>query len=94
MPTSRFFHGEDHSAYRGEFLEACRVGRGSAALGRVERGAQLVHRLIMLYEAVRQLGELQALERVRMSDKLNAALDEGREIGATAYAAALGRRDS
>jgi hypothetical protein len=43
VPTSRFFHGEDHSAYRGEFLEACRVGGGGAAFGRGERGAQLVH---------------------------------------------------
>jgi Asp-tRNA(Asn)/Glu-tRNA(Gln) amidotransferase A subunit family amidase len=64
----------------------------TAALPGNWHDAQRVHRLIMLYEAVPQLGELQARERARMSDKLNAALDEGREIGATAYAAALGRR--
>ena len=26
-------YGEDHPAHRGEFLEACRVGRGGLALG-------------------------------------------------------------
>jgi Asp-tRNA(Asn)/Glu-tRNA(Gln) amidotransferase A subunit family amidase len=55
--------------------------------------AQSVHRTIMLYEAVRQMGELQLRERGRLSAKLNAALDEGREISATAYGAALARRD-
>ena len=38
-------HGEDHAAYRGELLEACRVEGGGAALGRGERGAQLFHRV-------------------------------------------------
>lgn len=56
--------------------------------------AQRVHRLIMLYEAGLQLGELQKRERKRMSAKLNAALDEGREIVATEYSAALARRDA
>ena len=37
--------GEDHSVYRGQFLEACRVGGGGLALGRGERGAQFVHRV-------------------------------------------------
>lgn len=55
--------------------------------------AQRVHRLIMLYEAVQQLGELQTRERARLSPKLNAALDEGREILAKAYTAARARRD-
>ncbi len=47
----------------------------------------------MLYEAVQQMGELQVRDRGRLSSELNAALDEGREIDATAYAAALARRD-
>jgi hypothetical protein len=38
-------HGEDHAADRGELLQACRVGGGGAALGRGERGAQLVRRV-------------------------------------------------
>jgi Asp-tRNA(Asn)/Glu-tRNA(Gln) amidotransferase A subunit family amidase len=52
-----------------------------------------VHRLIMLYEAVQQLGELQTRERARISPKLNAALDEGKGILVSAYAAALARRN-
>ncbi|MGH8712662.1 MAG: amidase [Casimicrobiaceae bacterium] len=50
-----------------------------------------LHR-IMQYEAVRELGALQDRERGRMSAKLNAALDQGRTIGAAAYADALARR--
>ena len=46
----------------------------------------------MLYEAARNLGELQARERARMSPRVNAALDEGRAIGAAAYQAALAAR--
>lgn len=56
--------------------------------------AQRVHRVIMLYEAARQMGELQARERARISAKLNAALDEGGEIDAAAYAGALARRNN
>ena len=54
--------------------------------------AHLVQRAIMLHEGVQQLAALQLRERQRMSDKLNAALDEGREIGAEVYSAALARR--
>jgi Asp-tRNA(Asn)/Glu-tRNA(Gln) amidotransferase A subunit family amidase len=55
--------------------------------------AQRVHRTIMLYEAVQQIGELQLRDRGRLSSELNAALDEGRKISAAAYAQALARRD-
>ena len=55
--------------------------------------AHLVLRCIMLHEGASELGPLQARERQRMSAKLNAALDEGRAIGAVAYAEALGQRD-
>jgi amidase len=81
----------------------------AAALGRLEsagamvtavvlpdawREAHLTLRTIMLCEAARQLGELQARERARMSAKLNAALDEGRSTDDGAYRAALSRRES
>lgn len=65
----------------------------AAVLPEAWSDAQSVHRTIMLYEAVRQMGELQLRERGRLSAKLNAALDEGRGISATAYVAALARRD-
>jgi Asp-tRNA(Asn)/Glu-tRNA(Gln) amidotransferase A subunit family amidase len=65
----------------------------TAALPETWHDAQRVHRTIMLYEAVCQMGELQVRERGRLSAKLNAALDEGREIAAPDYAAALARRD-
>ncbi len=58
------------------------------------RDAHFVLRTIMLCEGAQQLGALQARERERMSAKLNAALDEGREIGEGAYRAALARRDA
>ncbi len=57
------------------------------------RDAHLVHRCIMLHEGASEWGSLQQRERQRMSAKLNAALDEGRAIGATAYADALAQRD-
>jgi Asp-tRNA(Asn)/Glu-tRNA(Gln) amidotransferase A subunit family amidase len=56
--------------------------------------AQRVHRMIMLYEAAQQMRDLQAREREQLSAKLNAALDEGRELGDGAYHAALARRDT
>ncbi|HET9765122.1 MAG TPA: amidase, partial [Casimicrobiaceae bacterium] len=56
--------------------------------------AHLVLRSIMLHEGAQQLGALQLRERPRMSAKLNAALDEGREIDAKTYRAALARRDA
>src|SRR5690348_15151827 len=37
--------GEDHPAYRGKLLEVCSIGGGGTALGRGERGLQLVHRV-------------------------------------------------
>ena len=66
----------------------------SAALPETWHDAERVHRAIMLYEAVHQMGELQVRDRGRLSAKLNAALDEGREIAAADYAAALARRDA
>ena len=47
----------------------------------------------MLYEAVRNMGELQQRERARLSPAVNAALDEGRAIGKKAYEAALSERE-
>ena len=58
------------------------------------RGANVVHRKIMLHEAAVHLGSLQDRERARISAKLNAALDEGRAIGRADYAAALTGRDA
>jgi Asp-tRNA(Asn)/Glu-tRNA(Gln) amidotransferase A subunit family amidase len=58
------------------------------------RDVYLVHRRIAVCEAVEQLGELQTRERARMSATLNAALDEGRALGADAYPAALSRRNA
>ena len=54
--------------------------------------ANVVHRKIMLREGADQLGALQVAERARMSDVLNAALDEGRAIGDEPYRAALTQR--
>ncbi len=51
-----------------------------------------VLRTIMLHEAARNLGELQARERTRLSAELNAALDEGAAMGVDAYARALAGR--
>ena len=56
------------------------------------QSANLVHRTIMLHEGAQHLGALQDKERLRMSAKLNAALDQGRLIGATAYADAIAQR--
>ncbi|HET7096127.1 MAG TPA: amidase [Casimicrobiaceae bacterium] len=58
------------------------------------REANLVHRTIMLFEAARNLGELQARERARMSPSVNAALDEGRGISADDYKVAMVLRDA
>ena len=68
-------------------------GHGHRCFPRLGQTPSRVHRMIMLYEAVCQMGELQLRERGRLSAKLNAALDEGRGISATAYVAALARRD-
>jgi Asp-tRNA(Asn)/Glu-tRNA(Gln) amidotransferase A subunit family amidase len=65
----------------------------TVALPEAWSDAQRVHRTIMFYEAVQQIGELQARDRGRLSVKLNAALDEGREIDTAAYSASLARRD-
>ncbi|MEO8305983.1 MAG: amidase [Betaproteobacteria bacterium] len=58
------------------------------------REANLVHRTIMLFEAAQHLGELQQRERVRLSPKLNAALDEGRSISRADYKVAMVLRDA
>jgi len=52
-----------------------------------------VFRTIMLFEAARNIGELQSRERAWLTPALNAALDEGRTIGADAYDAALSARE-
>jgi len=57
------------------------------------RTADRIHRTIMLFEAARNLGPLQDRERTRLSPKLNAALDEGRTIGAAEYETALRLRE-
>jgi Asp-tRNA(Asn)/Glu-tRNA(Gln) amidotransferase A subunit family amidase len=57
------------------------------------REAKAIHRTIMLFEAARNLGELQSRERARLSPAVNAALDEGRAIGAGDYAAAMSARE-
>ncbi len=51
-----------------------------------------VHRRILLFEAHRELGELQARERERISPQMNATLDAGREVAADDYLAALEER--
>ena len=55
--------------------------------------ANVTHRTIMLHEAAKALGQLQARERARLSQVLNAALDAGRAIDEHAYRAALVLRD-
>jgi Asp-tRNA(Asn)/Glu-tRNA(Gln) amidotransferase A subunit family amidase len=57
------------------------------------RDAAKVHRTIMLYEAAHALGDLQARERARLSQTLNAALDEGHAIGEDDYRAARTARE-
>ncbi len=47
----------------------------------------------MLYEGARALAGLQARERGRLTPALNAALDEGRGIGAADYGAAMAARE-
>jgi Asp-tRNA(Asn)/Glu-tRNA(Gln) amidotransferase A subunit family amidase len=54
--------------------------------------ADRVHRVIMLYEAARELGPLQERERGRLSAVLNDALDEGRRIGEEDYRKAVSER--
>ena len=56
-------------------------------------GVKDITRTIMLFEAVRNLGELQTTERGRMSPAINAALDQGRTINADDYQAALAARE-
>lgn len=54
--------------------------------------ANRIHRTIMMREAARELGPLQDRGRERLSEVLNAALDEGRAIDEAAYRAALSER--
>jgi Asp-tRNA(Asn)/Glu-tRNA(Gln) amidotransferase A subunit family amidase len=72
--------------------------QGRAEIVRVElpaawHGARDILRTIMLYEAARNLGELQSRERARLTPALNAALDEGATIGARAYESAREQRE-
>jgi Asp-tRNA(Asn)/Glu-tRNA(Gln) amidotransferase A subunit family amidase len=55
--------------------------------------AKSIMRTIMLFEAARNLGELQSRERARLSPAVNAGLDEGRAIAEPAYAAAREQRE-
>jgi Asp-tRNA(Asn)/Glu-tRNA(Gln) amidotransferase A subunit family amidase len=55
--------------------------------------AKSIMRTIMLFEAARNLGELQSRERARMSPAVNAGLDEGRAITDAAYAEARAQRE-
>jgi len=55
--------------------------------------AKAIQRTIMLHEAARNMGQLQSRERARLTPAVNAALDEGRTIGAPAYEAALAQRE-
>ena len=57
------------------------------------RVARDLHRTIMLFEAARNMGELQARERARLSPAVNAALDEGRRIGTSMYEDARSQRE-
>ncbi len=57
------------------------------------REANRILRTIMLYEGARALADLQERERARLTPALNAALDEGRTIGAAAYADAMAARE-
>ena len=54
--------------------------------------ANVVHRTIMLYEALQQHAGRQAAHRSALSPELNAALDDARAISADAYRAALAKR--
>lgn len=54
--------------------------------------AAAVHHRILLHEAYRELGELQARERERISPQMNATLDAGREVSEPDYLAALEER--
>jgi len=54
--------------------------------------ANMVHRLIMLHEGVRELGDLQERARGQLSAELNAGLDEGRRISRGSYGEAMLRR--
>jgi len=56
-------------------------------------GAKNLHRTIMLFEAVGNMGDLQKRERERLTPALNAALDEGRTITSRMYEAAHSQRE-
>ena len=76
---------------------AARLGRAGAVVDRIAlpleiHDANVVHRTIMLYEALQQHGDLQASHREALSAELNAALDDARAIPREAYANALAKR--
>jgi Asp-tRNA(Asn)/Glu-tRNA(Gln) amidotransferase A subunit family amidase len=54
--------------------------------------AARVHRVIMLFEAARNLGSVQERARAQLSKALNDALDEGRDLGADDYRRAVASR--
>jgi Asp-tRNA(Asn)/Glu-tRNA(Gln) amidotransferase A subunit family amidase len=54
--------------------------------------ANVVHKSIMLFEGVCNLGPLQRRERSRLSPALNDALDQGRAIDEGSYRASLEQR--
>jgi Asp-tRNA(Asn)/Glu-tRNA(Gln) amidotransferase A subunit family amidase len=55
--------------------------------------ADRLHRLIMLYEGAQALGATQARHRMRLTPRVNAALDEGHAIAEAEYRAALAHRE-
>lgn len=74
-----------------------RLREGGADLVRVDlpgpwEKANILLRTIMMREGANALGELQRRERARMSEELNAALDEGAAIPDADYESALRRR--
>jgi len=78
---------------------AARLADAGAIVEPVEVPAALlhaidVHRTIMLREAAQQLRDLQSTERARMSDVLNAAIDEGVTIDDARYGEAADERFS
>jgi Asp-tRNA(Asn)/Glu-tRNA(Gln) amidotransferase A subunit family amidase len=76
---------------------AAKLGRAGAVVDSIAlpleiHDANVVHRTIMLYEALQQHGARQAAHRSALSAELNVALDDARAISADAYRAALAKR--
>jgi len=63
------------------------------ALPEAWRDAKATHRTIMIKEGAETLGDLQMRERARLTDGVNAAIDEGRTIKVEHYREALVNRE-